>query len=265
MQKVNYHDEDTIWFTGFKPNLQAQLRLFCFPHAGGGSSIFSSWTQFLPSAIELYPVQLPGRENRFKERPFTRLAPLIEALASILYPRLDRPFAFFGHSMGALISFELTRSIRTKFSLSPVQLFISGHPAPQLSVQDNIPHLLPEQAIEKVRSFGGTPETVLQNTELMQLIMPTLLADFELCRTYRYRSQDPLDCPISVFGGWEDPDVSQENLALWACQTRRSFILQMLPGNHFFFRSAQHLLLQSIARDLDLIRKPTDERCTENR
>ena len=212
--------------------------------------MFRSWRPYLPSAIELYPVQLPGRENRFKEPPFTRLTPLIETLASILSSRLDKPFAFFGHSMGALICFELTRYIRKHFSLSPVQLFIAGYPAPQTKASKPILSLRPEQILQKIESFQGTPEVVLQNAELMQVMMPALLADFELCETYQYSAQEPLDCAISAFGGWEDPAVSRESLALWANQAGRTFTLRMLPGNHFFVRSRQQLLLQFISHDL---------------
>ena len=123
------------WIFGVRPNTQARLRLFCFPHAGGGASFFRSWIGTLPPDIEVCPVQLPGRENRLKERPFNQYTLLIQALAQALRPYLTVPFAFFGHSMGALVSFGLARQLRQQNEPLPVHLFASAYRAPQIPVQ----------------------------------------------------------------------------------------------------------------------------------
>jgi len=161
------------------------------------------------------------------------------------------PFAFFGHSMGALISFELARQVRRRSGLSPVHLFVSGHRAPQIP-DLNLPiHHLPEVAfIEKLRCLNGTPESVLQNAELMQLVLPILKADFAICEKYIYSTEEPLDCPISAFGGLQDYKVSHDHLAAWHTQTSGCFTLGMFPGNHFFVQSARMQLLQAISQDL---------------
>src|SRR5205814_4666171 len=184
------------WIQYYQSKPQACLRLFCFPYAGGGASIFRTWSENLPPEIEACPIQLPGRESRLLEAPFSQLFSLIEPVAQALLPYLDMPCAFFGHSMGALVSFELARYLRRQHGLSPVHLFVSGRRAPQLSDPDPPIHPLPEaEFLEELRSLKGTPEEVLQNTELLQLLLPLLRADFAVCETYAYAPETPLLCP----------------------------------------------------------------------
>jgi medium-chain acyl-[acyl-carrier-protein] hydrolase len=239
------------WVKFFKPNTQASLRLFCFSYAGGGALSFRSWVDSLPQTIEVCAVDLPGRGTQIKLPPFTKVEPLLEAIASALIPHLDRPFAFFGHSMGGLLSFELTRLLRRKYARSPAHLFISGRPAPQRSLKKPPIHALPELSfLEELRRLQGTPEEVLANTELMQLLLPILRADFEVLETYLYSNESPLNCPITVFGGWRDREVDRDELEAWREQTRTTFSLYMLPGDHFFIHSAQTLLLEKITEQL---------------
>jgi len=239
------------WVKFFQPNPQAALRLFCFPYAGGGALNFRDWADSLPEAIEVCPVELPGRGTQMKSPPFTRVEPLVEAIASALIPYLDKPFVFFGHSMGGLISFELTRLLRRKYARSPVHLFISGRRAPQIPSKKPPIHTLPELAfLQELRHLKGTPEEVLANAELMQLLLPILRADFAVLETYFYTKEPPLACPITVFGGWQDREVSCDPLEAWREQTSTTFSLYMLPGDHFFIQSAQTLLLQRITEQL---------------
>ena len=239
------------WVTCPKPNPQAILRLFCFPYAGSGSGIFRSWLNCLPINVEICPIELPGRGMRLMEPPFTRISPLVEAIALSLLPYLNQPFACFGHSMGALISFELTRLLRDRYDRSPVHLFISGRRAPQIPDLDPPIHALPDpDFIDKLRHLNGTPAAVLENDELMQLLLPTLRADFAVLETYAYVPEPPLECPITTFGGLQDAEVSYKQLEAWRDQTLATFSLQMLPGNHFFIHSAQALLLEALAQAL---------------
>jgi medium-chain acyl-[acyl-carrier-protein] hydrolase len=230
---------------------QVKLRLFCFPFGGAGASFYRDWQPALPKSIEVCPVQPPGREERLSEKPFTNLAPLVAELGEILRPYLDRPFAFFGHSMGALISFELARYLRRLNQLMPAYLLISGRPAPQIPQTDPPTFDLPDpEFIEELRQIQGTPESVLQNLELMALFLPLLRADFELCQTYHYNHELPLDCPFFVFGGLADSDISQESLVSWRTQTTRPIQLQMFPGDHFFILNAQQSVLHIISQQL---------------
>ena len=239
------------WVIRPRPNPKGGLRLFCFPYIGGGASIFREWPEGLPPEVELCAIQLPGREIRLKEPPFTRLSPLVQALARALRPYLEVPFAFLGHSMGGLISFELTRQLRRQNHPGPVHLFISGSRAPHIPNPHRPIHHLPESAfVAELRRYGGTPEAVLQHAELLQLFLPLLRADFSVYETYAYTAEQALDCPISVFGGLADRKVSYDDLAAWRDHTQSSFTLRIVPGDHFFLNSARDALLQALSQDM---------------
>lgn len=239
------------WLAAYRPNPRATLRLFCFPYAGGAASIFQTWPQRLPPTVEVCPVQLPGRGARLAEPAFTAVEPLVEAAARELAAYFDKPFAFFGHSMGAVIGFELARLLRAAGRTGPRQLYVSGRRAPQLPDDDPPTYNLPEpEFIEELRRLEGTPREVLEHQELMQLIMPLLRADFQLIQTYRYTPGPPLDCPVTAYGGLRDADANREAVEAWRAQTTAAFKLRMLPGGHFFLHSDQALFLQTLAQDL---------------
>lgn len=241
------------WITCPKPNPQASLRLFCFPYAGGSSLIFRTWADSLPKNIEVCPIEYPGRGTQIRSVPFTRLEPLVSELAPLLLPYLNKPFAFFGHSMGGLICFEVARILRRNYNKNPVHLFISGRSAPQIPHCDPPIHALSEpEFLEELRLLNGTPEAVLQNLELMQLLLPILRADFAVLETYTYTNEPPLEFPITAFGGLQDKKVSAQDLVAWGEQTTSSFELEMFSGDHFFLHSAQSILLHTIAQKLKM-------------
>ena len=237
------------WISFRKPDPETRLRLFCFPYAGAGALIFRTWSDRLPADVEVCPVQLPGRGTRLMERPFTHLPPLIQALAQALLPLLDKPFAFFGHSLGALVAFELARQFRRQYGVQPVRLFVSADRAPQIPRRDRPIHALPEREfLAELRRLDGTPELVLEEAELMQIMLPVVRADFAVYETYAYSSEPPLDCLISGFGGLQDHRVSRSDLEAWRDQSSISFSLRMFPGDHFFLN--QPLLLQVLSQEL---------------
>jgi medium-chain acyl-[acyl-carrier-protein] hydrolase len=239
------------WIAFRKPNPQARLRLFCFPYAGAGAAIFRTWPDGLPAYVEVCPVQFPGRGTRLMEAPFTRLSPLVQALAQTLGPLLNKPFAFFGHSLGALVGFELARQLRRQFGVQPVRLFVSAAHAPQIPSRHRPIHALPEgEFLDELRHLNGTPGEVLKHAELLQIMLPVLRADFAVYETYVYSPEPPLTCCISSFGGLQDHRVSRDDLDGWRDQTRASFSLRMLPGDHFFMNATQPLLLQVLSQEL---------------
>ena len=241
----------TPWLAFRKPNPRARLRLFCFPYAGGGASIYRMWAEKLPDTVEVCPVQLPGRGAWMNAPAFTDVTLLVEALAAAILPLLDKPYALFGHSMGGLISFELARYLRRQQFRSPLHMFISGRNAPQIPDPDMPKYDLPEgEFMEELRRLNGTPREVLDNEELMMLMIPLLRADFSVCETYTYTSEPPLDCPISVFGGLQDYEVKPEVLEGWREQTSKAFMRRMLLGDHFFLHSEQAVLLRVLAQEL---------------
>jgi medium-chain acyl-[acyl-carrier-protein] hydrolase len=248
---VNPSPPTERWLAYREVNPRARLRLFCFPYAGGGASAYRGWAPALPPDVEVCPVQLPGRESRLREPPFDRPEPLVLALADALQPHLGLPFAFFGHSMGAMLSFELARELRRRGRPLPLHLFVSGRRAPQVPAREEDIHDLPEpEFVAKLRELNGTPEEVLQHAELMRLLIPVLRADFALNETYVFRPEEPLDLGISAFGGLGDAEVNREDVEGWREHVRGSFRLRMLPGDHFFLHSARDLVTESVARDL---------------
>jgi medium-chain acyl-[acyl-carrier-protein] hydrolase len=234
----------TDWVTCPQPNPRSRLRLFCLPYAGGGAGVFRGWAAALPE-WEVCPIQLPGRETRLKEPPFTRLSHLIPVLADQIAPYLDRPFACFGHSLGGLIAFELLHYLRDRGHRPAVHLWVSGCRAPQLPSQPPVMHTLPDaEFLQELSRFNGTPENVLANAELMALLLPTLRADFALIETYEYRSRLPLPCPITAFGGSTDREVPPADLEAWQSHTQAAFACHLLPGDHFFLNTDRETLLR---------------------
>jgi len=232
-------------------NSTARLRLFCFPYAGGGPSIFRTWASQLGPQIAVARALLPGRESRLREAACTSMEPIIEALTRDIFPYLDRPFAFFGHSMGGLISFELARRLRRQYGLEPCHLFISGRRAPQLPLTDPQIHDLPEpEFLAEVERLNGTPREVLAHAELRGLMIPLLRADFAVCQNYSYLAGPPFKCPITVLGGLQDDDVSLADIEAWRVQTTASCSVRMFPGDHFFINSQQAAILKVVGHSL---------------
>lgn len=224
------------WIAYRRARPAARLRLFCFPYAGGGASVYRGWADELPEAIEVCPVQPPGREGRIRQPPHRDLDSLVEALDEGLAAELDeRPFAFFGHSLGAIAAYELARRRRAGGRTGPIHLLVSAHSAPSLPDEDEPIHdLPPDRFLARLRDLNGTPAEVLDHPELMSLIEPLLRADFRVNETYRHRPGEPLDCAVTAIGGFRDGEVPKAKLEPWREVSRGPFRLHMVPGDHFF-------------------------------
>jgi medium-chain acyl-[acyl-carrier-protein] hydrolase len=248
------------WIARRAPAPAARLRLFCFPYAGGGASIYRGWQQSLPAEVDVCPVQLPGRESRIAEPPFDRIAPLAGALADALAPHMDVPFAFYGYSNGALIGFELARELRRRGMRMPEHLFAAACPAPHLPDRDPPIHALPDdELVAEIRRLNGTPEEVLRSEELMRLLIPLLRADAAIHETYVHEPEEPLDVPITAIGGTDDPKADRGEMEAWREHTRAAFALRMVPGDHFFIHSAPSVVLRDLAQELHvLLRRPRE-------
>jgi surfactin synthase thioesterase subunit/glycosyltransferase involved in cell wall biosynthesis len=225
------------WFPG-AGRVQG-LRLFCFPHAGGGAVAYAALACVGARAPWICPVRLPGRETRLAEAPFERMAPLIGALASAIEPYIAGGFAFFGHSMGAAVAFELARELRRRKLPLPKMLIASGARAPQFR-RDYVPPPAPsdEEFLRELRRLEGMPAELLNDSAAMRAILPALRADAALYRNYIYLEDPPLDVPIRAYGGASDPRLRPEHLEGWAEQTTASFAVRMFPGGHFYLNDA---------------------------
>lgn len=241
---------DSPWIKRPMPNEDAQLRLFCFPYAGGSASIFRNWPEYLSSDIEVCAIQLPGRESRFGESALTCLNKMVTQLVDVMEPYMDRPFVFYGHSMGTLIAFELARELRRQQKSGPLQLLVSGRCAPHIQDPCKQLHHLPEaEFIQGLRDYNGTPEAVFNNSELMELIVPLIRADFTVCETFKYKQELPLECPISAFAGVDE--VSSRFLQEWNEQTTNNFESELFSGDHFFINTEQEKFVSALSKRLE--------------
>ncbi|MEM9163675.1 MAG: alpha/beta fold hydrolase [Cyanobacteria bacterium P01_F01_bin.4] len=227
------------WIVCPQPRSHPQLRLFCFAYAGGSAWVFRSWAEQLPVTLEVCAIELPGRGKRLSEPALTDIATLVRDLGPQLLPYLDRPFACFGHSLGALIAFELCQWLRRAVQLTPTHFWASAACAPHL-LADRVPiHDLSEaDFIAALRRYNGTPTSVLNNAELMALMLPTLRADFTLLETYQYQPRAPLTCPIMGLWGQQDPIVIQAEVDAWQVHTHQ-FSIEAIAGDHFFIQQPQ--------------------------
>ena len=242
----------TPWIVGGRTSSSSLCRLFCLPHSGSGAFQFASWKNLLPEVLDICPIQLPGRENRLREPPLTRIQTIVEKLASELTLHLDRPYLLYGYSLGALIAFELVRELRRRKIQAPLALYASARRAPHLPQHDVPVHHLPDDMFlaEIARRYGGMPAIILQDAELMRLLIPVLRADTTALETYVYKEEDPLDCPIYAFGGNFDSTAKEKDLAAWRFHTTRAFELKIFDGNHFFIRNNQQSVFSSILAKL---------------
>jgi len=239
------------WITRQPAQGEARLRLYCFPYAGGGTQIFRRYARRLPPGIEVCMVQLPGRERRISEPAPTSVGESVRGLLPVLRAETDLPWAFFGHSLGALIAYELTRALRTQGLPLPRHLFLSAHRAPHLPDSHPPIYNLPDdEFIDELKQLNGTPVEVFQEQELLDLLLPLIRADFTAAETHEYVPQPPLNCPITVFGGRDDPLVTEDELSPWIEHTTLDFSFRAFDGDHFFIHTAEDAVVDAIRTQL---------------
>lgn len=226
---------------------EAKFRLFCFPYAGGGASIYLNWVRSFSNEIEVCPIQLPGRQERIMETPIADLNEMIDALDEELLPCLDLPFVFFGHSMGSLLAYELTKRLQANGRMLPEVLIVSGRGSPDFPDEDDAIFDLPDKKfIEKIKELSGTPDCVFENEELMALALPCLRSDFRLIETYNYVGSDLLECDLFAFYGSDDEGSSIESIEAWSKMTKKGFGMQELRGGHFFLHDNEEMMQNTI-------------------
>ena len=239
------------WLANYRPQPAPTLRLFCFHYLGGGASAFRDWQDELPPQIEVCPVQLPGRENRRGDVPIDRMADLVTALVENLSPYCDRPLAIYGHSMGTIVGFEFARRLQAERGISPTHFFAGGYYAPEMRSRFQTKrHWEEDEIISKAATLLEAPEEILANKEFMRALAPTIKADLSLLGEYQYAPGSILDCPLTAFGGVDDHEVTEADVAVWRNYSSGRFDLQMAPGGHLFLLDHRRWLVQRILRQL---------------
>ncbi len=213
--------------------------------------MYVPWADLLPD-IEVVLVHLPGRDKRIREPLHERLLPLVDELAEALLPHLDKPYAFFGHSMGGLVSFEVARRLRKMNTRQPSHLFISARRPPHKDDPHKNIYRLSDRDFIRLTEYlyGALPDLVRQDPEVLRLFLNIMRADFRMLGTYQYTAEPPLEYPISVYGGLDDKSVNEEVLKGWAEQTTSTFHLKMYPSDHFFIQNSRAAVLQELNRTL---------------
>lgn len=236
------------WLLRRAPRDDARARLFCLPFAGGSASAYRDWGERLPQWLEVLPVELPGHGMRLGEPPIADLLPLVEAILVGLAPWMDRPFALFGHSMGALLAFEATRLLRARRGPAPFLLAVSGYRAPHLpDPEEPIGKLSADDMLARLTRLGGMPPEVLRSQELLQLLVPVFRADFNITDAWTSPDEPPLETPMLVLGGLHDPRAPRPALEAWARHSAGPLSLVMFPGDHFYHRATPGPVLQHLA------------------
>ncbi|MCR9191509.1 MAG: thioesterase domain-containing protein [Gammaproteobacteria bacterium] len=247
---------DNSWTHFISQNPNAKLRLFCFHYSGGNANIFNTWAQFIPNEIELCAIQLPGRMDLMHLNPFQQFDEVIQPLCEQLLPYLrDKPFVFFGHSLGALLGYSLSHYLLENHHITPRGLMIAACASPSVRKSGEPIHLLPENAfIEKLSSYHSEDNSevrqLFENREFMQLMLPILRADFALSATYKYVKKQPFDFPIFAYGGDKDPQVSPDEITAWHIETTNTFEYSMFDGDHFFTKKQQETFLKTLISHL---------------
>jgi medium-chain acyl-[acyl-carrier-protein] hydrolase len=235
-----------MWFVRYGSASTARTRVIAFPFAGGGPSVYREWAERL-TGVEVCAACLPGRERRAAEPPVGHLGDLVAALAAAVRELADRPFVLVGHSMGAILAFEIARALQ-RHHVFPRHLVAVASRAPSSSRRSGRTlHLLPDAEFARVlREFGGSPGVLLDDSTLFAPLVPMLRADFAVDETYIYRAGPPLGCPITAIEATRDPFVVPGEMKAWARHTRGEFAWCMLEGSHFFVEDRMATLTRAI-------------------
>ncbi|MFE7192682.1 thioesterase II family protein [Kitasatospora sp. NPDC057541] len=232
------------WIRRFDPRPDAEVRLVCLPHAGGSASFFLPVARAMPQSVDVLCVQYPGRQDRRTEPLLDTVPELADRIAAALLPWIDRPLAFFGHSLGATLAFEVARRLERDKGLVAAALFASGRRAPSTHRTETV-HLRDDDGlIADMRGLSGTDARLLGDEEILRMILPATRADYRAAETYVYEPGEALRCPLVALVGDDDPKVTVDEAAAWADHTEDRFDLRVFPGGHFYLADHQAAVIK---------------------
>jgi len=247
------HTDPSRWFIHRGGDADPRVRVFCFPHAGGNAAAYRSWPRGVPSGLEICPIELPGRRGRWAERPHRSCPELAREVAHAIGRWLDRPFVFFGHSLGSLVAFEVARALRRAGGPLPRHLYASARRAPQLPAEGEMLHRLPDERLiaEVCGGHRALPDDLAAQPDLLRQLLAPLRADLEVHETYRYTPEPPLRCAITALGGTTDPLAAVHELWAWREQAEGPFTLRMFSGGHFYLQAQERGVLKVLGEELE--------------
>lgn len=236
------------WFTVHR-RASPRARLLCFPFAGGNAGSFAHWASHLPADVELWAMQPPGRATRIAEPPLTTMGLLLDQVEPFVTRALDCPTVFFGHSMGAIVGFELCRRLRRRGAALPAALVLSGREPPQHRSAGRLLHQLSNaQLRDELRRLGGTPEELLRLPDLLDLVLPALRADLACIEMWEHAAEPPLPIPLIVLGGADDREADPEQLPGWRPHSAIGCSVHIFSGDHFFINEHSAAIMQLVSR-----------------
>ena len=242
---AGYRADDSAWVRRLRPS-SGRARLVCFPHAGGAASYFDPFARALDGAVDVVALQYPARQERLSEPCIDSVLGLRDAILPVLEARLDQPFALFGHSMGAVVAYEVARLLEQRHGAVPVALFASGRRSPSTQRHEDVHRGGDDRLLREVARLGGTPPQLLDDEDVRAMMLPALRGDHKAIETYRWQPGPEPSCPILALVGDADPLTSEADAAAWRAHTTGDFSLRTYAGGHFYLAAHQASLVDLV-------------------
>lgn len=244
-----------LWLRRFHPPPESGARLICFPHAGGSATYFLPLSAALSTSVDVLGVQYPGRQDRRSERAIGDMAALADEVFGVMRSLADRPLAFFGHSMGAVLAFEVARRFADEAAQVPLALLVSGRRAPSIHRNDQLHRKSDAVLVAEIKRLSGTDASLLADDEVRQMVLPAIRSDYRATETYHYRPGPKLSCPISAFVGDSDPRVTVDEAQAWRHHTAAGFRCRVFAGGHFYLNGQHADVVNAISEDIAAARR----------
>lgn len=245
--------EDSRWFRRFREGPEQGVPLLCFPHAGGTAGFYFALAEEFSADVHVRAIQYPGRMERRREPLCKTIEELADRIFAVLDDLVNRPIALFGHSMGAIVAFEVARRLERETSTGPATVFVSGRRAPSTVRAEQVHQYDDSTLLDEIRSLNGTDPRVLENEDILRMVLPTVRADYQAVETYRCEPDAQLACPIVALVGDDDPRATVEEVKDWASHTSGPFDMHVLPGGHFFLNGREREIAEIVSEHLGAV------------